>query len=325
MHDELNKYIEKCMPSKEMQEYLKTYSDVDGLYLYHIIDMIVCSPVCNIYDKLKYLKELKPITDEIFDDNYDVDISRKDRYYEHISYLEYCINSLSKNGIFTAEEFWYDDDINAQDEYLCGLFANISDVNNFIDDYFNDLDDDDLRWIKVTQWIYDDNDYKPNVSFIFIKGNIIYCEIEDYGEEKIGIDGSSMLYYAENINLPVPFKAGDIVEISGYPFYKNYLCIILSVGDNIDCCSLQGAVKDFNNDWNIGALKHSSLIRFSGSKDYQISPLYSIKTFTGDIPENLKILSKIQAYINNDEEKGFKLSWKIYNCYSDKEIEDILN
>ena len=63
-----------------------------------------------------------------------------------------------------------------------------------------------------------------------------------------------------DVNLPVPFHAGDIVTIDCRPFAPVSHAVILEVGDNCDCCCLQALYYAGNGTWDMG---RSSMDTFS--------------------------------------------------------------
>jgi len=107
-----------------------------------------------------------------------------------------------------------------------------------------------------------------------------------------------------DLNLPVPFKAGDIVEVDLYPFADKRIMEILEIGDNFDCCCLQAIGKNSDGAWNIGAVKHGH----AGMNILPcVSPLYTMKIYKGELPHDLKILELVSNFIGGSEENGAKL------------------
>ena len=88
--------------------------------------------------------------------------------------------------------------------------------------------------------------------------------------------------------------------------------MIIGVGDNRDCCSLQGLYIDKQDEIHIGALKHNSIFC-----DYEykpmISPLYKAEIAKDELSERDKPLQIICEYLKGDEEKGKQL-WEFVNA-----------
>ena len=107
-----------------------------------------------------------------------------------------------------------------------------------------------------------------------------------------------------DVNLPVPFHAGDIVTIDCRPFAPVSHAVILEVGDNCDCCCLQALYYAGNGTWDTGAVKHGHIMPHYGGK---LSPLYRLASFHGQLPEEERLLEKVSQYVNGEEERGSAL------------------
>lgn len=120
---------------------------------------------------------------------------------------------------------------------------------------------------------------------------------------------------SEDLNIPMPFKVGDILTIDCRPFAALRKVLVIEIGDNRDCCSLQGLYIDNQGEIHIGAIKHNSVFR-----DYEcipkISSLYKAGISKDELLERDKPLQIISEYLNGDEEKG-KYLWE-YVCKNDK-------
>ncbi len=176
------------------------------------------------------------------------------------------------------------------------------------------------------KWIKDQNGkYVEAFEYIIVKGEIIFTAI-DHNLEKNDADFiSQCINYpldnednfigifdyvdAVNLNIPVPFKAGDIIECDGIPFGPPTHILILETGDNIDCCCLQGMSLDPEGKWVYGAVKHGH----AQYHDYfpMISPLYSARIFDGEPDEGEELLFEIGKIIGGDEEKGRALWYEL--------------
>lgn len=97
--------------------------------------------------------------------------------------------------------------------------------------------------------------------------------------------------------------------ISGFNFYNgNVKFLIVEVGDNRDCCCIQGLSKDSEGRWYIGAVKHGMI----GDNTYpQISALYSAVKYEPDVSnEDDLILKKASDLIKENE--------KVYEAFRDR-------
>lgn len=119
---------------------------------------------------------------------------------------------------------------------------------------------------------------------------------------------------SQDLNLPVPFEIGDIITIDCRPFAPLKHAVIVEIGDNWGCCTVQCMWVDNDGNINRGALKHSSV--FDDKYFIQVSPLYRAEVYDGELPEKEACLRIISKYVCRDEEKG-KALW-MYSYENEK-------
>lgn len=138
--------------------------------------------------------------------------------------------------------------------------------------------------------------------------------------QKVGCDDS---FFDPDINIPVPYKAGDIITIDGYPFSKPKTVLVLKVGDNEDCCCLQALYMQ-DGCYGVGAVKHGMV---GLSENYpRISPLYGVTISYDESASELQLIKRTQKYIEQDEARGNKL-WEILwlKAISGDELKSVLS
>jgi hypothetical protein len=170
-------------------------------------------------------------------------------------------------------------------------------------------DENDMTWFVVERWTPDENGLlKLTCSYRILNGELCYFadELRPRRYANYYYDAT----FPNDLNLPVPFHAGDIVTIDCRPFAPAIHAVILTVGDNVDCCCLQAACRSKDGIWVSGAVKHGSCFpdefNLISSED-AISPLYRIATFKEELSEDEKLLGLISQYINGDEDRGERL------------------
>lgn len=119
----------------------------------------------------------------------------------------------------------------------------------------------------------------------------------------------------QDLNLPVPFHAGDLVAIDCRPFAPVNHAVILEVGDNRDCCCLQALYRKSDGTWSTGAVKHGYA---SPNHNAGISPLYRLSSFHGQLRSEERLLEQVSRYVNGDEERGSDLWHYIYELCEDR-------
>ena len=150
--------------------------------------------------------------------------------------------------------------------------------------------------------------------YITLKGDIWFYKFDyDYKKKyeknpntEQKIEKLNVCSNSEDLNIPTPFKVGDILTIDCRPFAELRKVLVIEIGDNRDCCCLQGLYIDNQGEIHIGAIKHNSVFR-----EYecipQISSLYKAEISKDELSENDKPLQIMSEYLNGDEEKGKRL------------------
>lgn len=307
------KYIEKFMPSREMQDYLKT----EELSPQKLTELIYYAP-CTLTDKLGALEELPEQTD----------CENKE---ELALYAGRCVRNikdaltlLDAEGIFSIEPGYYSDETKQTSIYFDTICATYDDVLDFVNQNteLTVLKPACPRWINVTKWLKDENGkYKEVCDYVMVCGELWYCNLDhsfykDYAEH---MD----FYGLSDVNLPVPFQPGTLVEVDGFPYGPKMRMVLVEIGDNNDCCCLQGFAKNEEGRWSVGAVKHGMV----GYRIFpQVSPLYTIHTYRGKLTEEEKILLKVEAYIDGKEEKGRNFRECICgkSDLTDEKVEEVL-
>ena len=298
-------YLDTTMPSEIMRSYLKT----QDLMIWQALDIIEGSPVSiniklkelkKLYESVKYLKEYEDIQ----------------RVENAIKRLEMSISLLDYDGIFTVEEAYFNYSSKEPDYGLEKVCANFEKVKEFIDHetikYPPDIEE--CRWYNVIKWIKDKyGEYNEICQYYMVEKEILFSDIvnadliENVNTEELE---TSCMQFLGDLRLPVPFNAGDLLEADGYPYGPKFRMMILEVGDNEDCCCVQGLAKNSEGRWESGAVKHGQV---SFSYYPKISSLYSVKRFSGQLTDGESILYKVRDYISGKEENGKKLNDNLYN------------
>lgn len=162
----------------------------------------------------------------------------------------------------------------------------------------------ELVWFYVEKWSPDGNGRLKNDYDYMVLGTEV-CYFSSSHQERPDFS----IYH--DVNLPVPFHAGDIVTVDCRPYREVRHVVILEVGDNRDCCCLQALHYAGSGTWNIGAVKHGHV--FPNGCSPALSPLYRLASFHGQLPEEERLLEQVSRYINGEEERGSALWNYIFN------------
>ena len=163
--------------------------------------------------------------------------------------------------------------------------------------YF-DAKERELVWFYVEKWSPDGNGRLNNDYDYMVLGTEV-CYFSSSRREYPDFS----IY--NDVNLPVPFHAGDIVTIDCRPFAPVSRAVILEVGDNCDCCCLQALYYAGNGTWDMGAVKHGHV--FPNGCSPALSPLYRLAPFHGQFPKEERLLEQVSRHINGEEERGSAL------------------
>jgi hypothetical protein len=282
--------------SKDMQEYL----DYKDLREWNLCELIYFAPA-SVEAKLDFFKKLQAAEDD--------DRSSEDNLMaQYITNLEDGLKEMSGEGIFTITNGFFDEkgkDTDYVDVNICTTFEA---AMKCVKENFSGCKyaSDDLIWYEIEKRIpIEDGMTRIICTYTIVNGELWYIDMEsDYYEDHMMAIG---YFGRDNLNLAVPFLPGDIAKVDGFPYGPKYRMMIVSVGDNRDCCCLQGLAKNEDGKWTVGAVKHGDV----GYHYYpKISPLYSAEKTDELFGEDEEVWSKIKEYVAGDQSKAEKF----YDC-----------
>lgn len=109
------------------------------------------------------------------------------------------------------------------------------------------------------------------------------------------------------LNLPVPYRPGDILSVDCRPYTRGAYCLILEVGD--DCCGVQCLFRDKAGRLRTGAFKHGHYLEGAYDKRQYLSPLYRAEPYAGQLPEEYAFLEPLARKLRDDPDYG-KILWE---------------
>ena len=165
--------------------------------------------------------------------------------------------------------------------------------------YFR-TEEQELVWFQVEKWSPDGTGRLKNEYEYTIFGTEV-CFFSHISSKR---DWSDFSTY-NDVNLPVPFHAGDIVAVDCRPFAPVSYAVILEVGDNWDCCCLQALYRNGDGTWDTGAVKHGHVL--PNHRSTGLSPLYRLAIFRGQLPEEERLLEQVSRYVAGEEARGSAL------------------
>ena len=301
--------IKFCGFSEEMERYLIDYKPND----FEMLDIILNAPI-PLTKKRELLELLLKLVTTPESIEYE-DVSECIREFDDaLAALE-----LKDGEIFTLSECWYDYDILDEKEAFAEPFLSFQAAVDYIEEETKDMEygEEYEYWTKITKWIpIGEGKMKDAYTYTFVDNEIHYFRrIVNPPRKRFRWHRSSL-----DLNLPIPFKPGDIVTLNCLPFRPVKQAVLLEV-DNRDCCGVQILYPRKNKItgdivWETGALKHGD-----GWEGYfpMLSSLYRLSKYEGELSGEKRILKDVQKLIYQNEETGRKL-WKyILKTAPDKE------
>ena len=294
-YDYLRNIIPKVIPSKSMQDYL--LENIEILEKWRIVDMIFGSPV-SLHVKKEIFQTLAAFenvdirkTENEGDDDHWMRIHDSFCLYDQLTTEVLEDIQPSETGFFLLRSYCWE----APEQKFtdCTPFCTIEEVMNYLETIYAG-EDITYIWHYLERWERIDGELKEVREYIIVNNQICY-----FGD-------NSFCYlpycgHSAHLNLPVPFRPGDFVEVDGQPFCGKKIAMIIGVGDNHDCCCLQAVYLDHEGNMAYGAVKHGTVFEACGKTLFPLmSPLYRIKPFCEEIPDELKPLLILQKYLTDD-------------------------
>lgn len=145
--------------------------------------------------------------------------------------------------------------------------------------------------------------------------NYIGSKYEPEGWDGVGDCTGASLY------LPVPFAPGDIILADCRPFSTERHVLILDIGDNQDCCSVQCLYMLPTGKLGCGAFKHNSFHALR--ENSHVSGAYRARLWHDDLPENEAPLATLSVAVKANPALGRKiLDWFHLRSSYDEDYKD---
>ena len=281
----------------------------------------VCGAPVALRRKLELLRECLMWDLDVLNGKHDQNEECKKR----IDVIEQALSQLeAKPGdVFLWRNCWYDrdwrdSDIGRSSFQPCLSMAEVyAAIDGFIAEEAEGLTEvniamgfsGDVGWYEIQKWEQQTGDagqvhlVKTPWEYIYADHKLCYfsrqftpAERHDWAKKQLWeiCDGSS------NLNLSIPFRRGDIITVNCEPFAPLHHAVLLHIGP--DCCGVQIAYVDENNELQTAALKHSHC--FTDNYLSKLSPLYRLSLYDGELGEEEQALKWIHEDIRKCSEEG---------------------
>lgn len=321
--------IHELFSSEDMQEYLCKNSR--ELTKWSRIDMIAAAPIpmqrkLEIFNALADQENLADEIDEVNrDDSIEEEVKEeilkmvKERSYSNnANTIRLALEALYNifNGVFLLKIYMrVNEETDEVEVYETLPFSSYEKAIAYVEKNYV-KEELPYFWCEFTKWEQDaDGNLKETWQYTIVEGQILFFENKQYKLWEI-------CKQDESLNLPVPFQMGDIIEVECMPFVGKHYALILSVGDNEDCCCVREVHVTEKGTLAEGALKHGWI--YEPNEFYATSPLYSAKRYNGKLSERDEVLKRIKNYMRNrtDLNEDF---WQVFQRERGEELfqEDI--
>lgn len=273
----LKEKILSCIDSKDMRECL--WDCFEDLMSWELIAIIVGSqkPLEFKYDLLSDLAHSFP--------HPFAELDSCDDFEPYVELYKAAFDDMNTSGdVFSAfllnqHEYSQEADYIIQDTRPFPTFLSaIKYIQDHSAEWFWDENiDEALTWFTIEKWVGNDQT-SLKATYTVSK----YGEVWDYRREHSDLHHKFGTKSALGLYLPVPFAAGDVITIDCRPFAPFKHGVIVSVGDNHDCCCVQCLYAKSDGTLDVGALKHSHVFDDGFTPLY--SPLYRAQVVRESLP-----------------------------------------
>lgn len=280
-----------CFPSEEMRNYLREHFDELGSS--QLIEIIVGAhmPIAYKAELMNELTERFPHPFEELDGYYDFEV--------YVKLYQKAFNDMriadDEKAIYLLQRYYYDEEDGAIP------FFTFEDARNYIpidvEEQACDEEDADRYWYEIEKW---DGFADEKCKYTLSRKGVIW-NYDNYSDELLdAIVKHRFGVCNKDLNLPVPFSVGDVITVDCRPSALVSHAVLLNVGDNRDCCCVQGLYVKQDGTVDYGALKHGHAQDFMAFSP-EISPLYNAARFYGELPPEeafMKELGEILAKLS---------------------------
>lgn len=307
-----------CLESEEMREYL-IQSKLDAWQLQELI----CSAVIPLEKKAELLRRMAVTTAEgspVSHDPAHTFAGLAEMAEDGLAQLR-----LAPGELFLLVEMGYDDDFQDDQYYGAVPMLSLEAAKRYIREDWcmgdpAEYNPDHTCWYRLEKWIPDgDGGLRETFDYYLIEDQVIWFTPDDGGTcKQTWMRGNlSFGHSCADLNLPIPFRPGDLVWIDERPFRHPMPVCLLEV-DNSDCCGVQALYRTPHGLWRTGAVKHNSLWGV-GFHRPMMSPLLRLTSVQEGVPPDYGLLRQVKAWVHGDGVRGRQLWDRIHDVRSPDE------
>ena len=247
---------------------------------------LVCHAPISLFEKQSLYKKL------LGKKNYGNVNGESENFDDRFSYENYlrivtkAIDDLNlpKDGTFLLVGHSFD---NGYDEQFgCAPFRSYRAVQDYLKETFSEGGEENI-WYTLEKWLPKSEDSLEltevcEFAFIgkepcFYKNLRYFYDKEFYKNNKrqlLSENDFTLFSSGNNLNLPTPFRNGDILHVDCRPFAPKTSVTVTDNQSEYDCCYPQCEYESKNGEKKLGALKHSHIYKENVIES--VSPLYNL-------------------------------------------------
>lgn len=202
--------------------------------------------------------------------------------------------SAKPGEIFLLKYCWNDTWM-GEDEYTVAPCFTMEQVVKTIREHIAkvEIDEDTICWFEIEKWVPNEKGTMLNLYAYFAPRDKIffyrYCNW-------CNMEFEDDFLYSTNLNLPIPFRPRDVLEIDCRPFQLPVRAVLLGIGNYQDRCMKDRymvPVLHLKSDkrWYVGAVNHGNV--FPSHFGCDLFPLYRVTKFQRQLPENERLLETV--------------------------------
>ena len=298
MEDKLKKEIASLVDAPELREFLMESDEVNAL---HCADIIAKAPI-GLQEKWNLLFQLR------------MSATEEERNYaaallERLSSAIASLKCAGSNGdAFLLVAPWCYSEEGAFD----GPFPvrSFAEAQKLVADYRAEYQDEDWesRFWKID--LYDRSakadeiaPWSSKYSFLCSpKGEPWFFRQSGKAKDEI----ASAAFASPDLDIPVPYRPGDILRIDCRPFVPSvHYCLLVQVESG--CCGVWCVFRDLDVTIGRGSLKHAHCFAREYNFLLPLSPLYHAQVYTGELPPNCRFMEDLSKKIHADPSYGDRI------------------
>lgn len=312
-NEALKNIIREAFPSTDMQEYLCAHTE--NLRKWQIVDMVRKALIplwrkLELFTALAEYEDRKSVEAEIKEaeqngDNYEISWIKENSYHYQAEAISRALSELiirgKEEGVLLFLERQRRD---GKEEVVGELpFFSYEKLITYIRKDYAEWEETEIEkfrpWYVIEKYKeMEEGKLVQTHTYVVFKGEIMYFEEE-------GSDmGSDVLWGRGDLNVPVSFQPGDIIRVDGKPTCEEKIAVVLRVGDNLDCCSLEALYKNKDGFLDSPPVKHSDMFYETESAFYY-PPLYTAKLVTEKLERDETAFELVRDFIAGDEWRGW--------------------